>query len=268
MTGKEIWRALPSESELGVAQPIIITAGGTRQLIIWYPGRGRLARSGDRQDVLGAAVQGRRVDDRRRRRCRAARMLFFTNFYDGPMMLALDEKKPARDACSGRARATTRSRPTACTAVITTPVIVGDHIYGICSYGQFRCLLAEDRRARLGNAGGDEGAGALGVGPDRAARRSRCSSTTIAASSSSSSRRPEGYQEISRTFLHQADLAARQPPRAGRASTGRIPPTRTGTSTRATTKRSSARRSRVDGQVTRSDYERAPAAMPSRGTVS
>jgi len=38
MTGKEIWRALTSESDIGVAQPIIIDAGGTRQLIIWYPG--------------------------------------------------------------------------------------------------------------------------------------------------------------------------------------------------------------------------------------
>ena len=38
MTGKELWRALSSTTELGVAQPIIITAGGTRQLIIWYPG--------------------------------------------------------------------------------------------------------------------------------------------------------------------------------------------------------------------------------------
>ena len=38
VTGKEIWRALSSDTELGVGQPIIITAGGTRQLIIWYPG--------------------------------------------------------------------------------------------------------------------------------------------------------------------------------------------------------------------------------------
>ena len=37
MTGKEIWRALPSDSEPGYAQPIIFTAGGTRQLIIWHP---------------------------------------------------------------------------------------------------------------------------------------------------------------------------------------------------------------------------------------
>ena len=27
-------------------------------------------------------------------------------------------------------------------AVIATPVIIGDYIYGICSYGQFRCLKA------------------------------------------------------------------------------------------------------------------------------
>ena len=37
MTGKEIWRALPSTSEPGYVQPIIITASGARQLIIWHP---------------------------------------------------------------------------------------------------------------------------------------------------------------------------------------------------------------------------------------
>jgi outer membrane protein assembly factor BamB len=38
MTGKEIWRALSSDGDLGVNQPIIVTAANTRQLIIWYPG--------------------------------------------------------------------------------------------------------------------------------------------------------------------------------------------------------------------------------------
>ena len=37
ITGEEIWRALPSEADLGVAQPIIIEAGGARQLIVWNP---------------------------------------------------------------------------------------------------------------------------------------------------------------------------------------------------------------------------------------
>ena len=37
-TGQEVWRALSSDTELGAAQPLIVSAGGTRQLIIWYPG--------------------------------------------------------------------------------------------------------------------------------------------------------------------------------------------------------------------------------------
>ncbi len=37
MTGKEIWRALPSDSEQGYSQPIIVVAGGIRQLIYWHP---------------------------------------------------------------------------------------------------------------------------------------------------------------------------------------------------------------------------------------
>ena len=36
-TGKEIWRALSSDWEPGYSQPIIIEAGGARQLIAWHP---------------------------------------------------------------------------------------------------------------------------------------------------------------------------------------------------------------------------------------
>src|SRR6266850_2354892 len=36
-TGKEIWRALPVTGDSGVSQPTIITAGGTRQLLMWDP---------------------------------------------------------------------------------------------------------------------------------------------------------------------------------------------------------------------------------------
>src|SRR5262249_42708265 len=38
LTGKEIWRALSSEtSEPGYAQPILFETAGIRQLIIWHP---------------------------------------------------------------------------------------------------------------------------------------------------------------------------------------------------------------------------------------
>ena len=35
-TGAEVWRALPATSETGYSQPVIIDAGGTRQLIVWH----------------------------------------------------------------------------------------------------------------------------------------------------------------------------------------------------------------------------------------
>ena len=53
MTGKEIWRALPSTSDPGVAQPIIITAGRHPAADHLASRRRRVARPGDRQDVLG-----------------------------------------------------------------------------------------------------------------------------------------------------------------------------------------------------------------------
>ena len=34
LTGDEIWRAMPSDSEPGYSQPIIVTVGNTRQLIM------------------------------------------------------------------------------------------------------------------------------------------------------------------------------------------------------------------------------------------
>ena len=141
MTGKEIWRALSSDTELGVAQPIIITAGGARQLIIWYPGAvasldpvsgkqywEQPYKVGGSMTVAIPAQHGSQ--------------LFLTTFYDGPLMLTLDEKKPAA-TISWKGKSDSEIQTDGLHAVITTPAIIGDHIYGICSYGQFRCLLAK-----------------------------------------------------------------------------------------------------------------------------
>jgi outer membrane protein assembly factor BamB len=69
-------------------------------------------------------------------------MLFFTNFYDGPLMLALDPKKPAATVV-WKGKSESEIQTDGLHATIATPAVVGDHIYGLCSYGQFRCLLAK-----------------------------------------------------------------------------------------------------------------------------
>ena len=40
-------------------------------------------------------------------------------------------------------------------SIMPTPVIDGDHIYGVCSYGQLRCIEVEHRQAGLGDDEGD-----------------------------------------------------------------------------------------------------------------
>ncbi len=198
MTGKEIWRALSSDSDLGVAQPIIITAGGARQLIIWYPGAvASLNPETGKQywevpyRVGGSMTVAIPVQH--------GSNLFFTTFYDGPMMLTLDDTKPAATVL-WKGKSDSEIQTDGLHAVTTTPVILGDHIYGICSYGQFRCLVAKTgeriwetqavtkERARWA-------AGVIVRQGDRLFINNDRGELIIVKPS------PSGYQEISRTHL-------------------------------------------------------------------
>ncbi len=141
MTGKEIWRALPMNSEIGVASPIIIEAGGARQLIIWYDGAvssldpvtGKVY--WQQPYKVGAAMSIATP-------VRSGSFLFFTNFYNGSLMLSLDETRPASTVL-WKGSSSSEIQTDGLHSVNGTPMIVGDHVYGVCSYGQFRCLLAK-----------------------------------------------------------------------------------------------------------------------------
>ena len=60
-------------------------------------------------------------------------------------MLTLDDKKPAATVL-WKGKSDSEIQTDGLHAVIATPVILGDNIYGICSYGQFRCAGGQDRR--------------------------------------------------------------------------------------------------------------------------
>jgi outer membrane protein assembly factor BamB len=125
--------------------------------------------------------------------------LFFSTFYDGPMMLKLDDKKPGASIL-WKGKSDSEIQTDGLHAVITTPVIIGDHIYGICSYGQFRCLIAKNgervwesqavtkERSRWASAQMVRNGDRLFINNDRG--------ELIIVKPS-----PTGYQEISRTEL-------------------------------------------------------------------
>ncbi len=147
-SGKELWRALSSEHQ-GYAPPMIYEIGGTRQLIIWhaeavnslepetgkvfwshrFPGKGELK--------AALSIPTPRV---------AGDMLFVTAFYDGPLMLKVDGAEGASQVWRGKGKGgdPQPDRTDGLHSIISTPVIKDGHIYGVCSYGELRCLDAKN----------------------------------------------------------------------------------------------------------------------------
>jgi outer membrane protein assembly factor BamB len=139
-TGKEIWRALDAEGKhgSGYGSPIIIEAAGRRQLIVWHP-KAVSALDPETGKVLwehpwtvreGLTAPTPRV---------AGDFLFLTAFYDGALLLKLDQQKPGATVVWQR-HGQNEKQTDALHSIISTPFIDGNEIYGADSYGEFRCL--------------------------------------------------------------------------------------------------------------------------------
>ena len=140
LTGEEIWRSISSDSEPGYCPPVIFEAGNTRQLIVWHPAA--LAsldpKTGgqywEHPFKVGAGVTvATPVFDGNR--------LLVSAFYEGSRFFKLHPQVPKAELL-WKGNSKSEIRTDGLHALITTPVIDGNYIYGICSYGQFRCLDA------------------------------------------------------------------------------------------------------------------------------
>ena len=139
MTGKVLWRALPGP-DLGYCPPMIFKAGGKRQLIIWHPRAlnsidpetGKLHWSEPFSVRSGLSIPTPRLH---------GDLLFITSFYNGPLMMRLAKDAP-RAKVEWRATGRSERNTQQLHAIMCTPFIEDGHIYGVCSYGQFRCIKA------------------------------------------------------------------------------------------------------------------------------
>jgi len=141
-SGDEVWRAIDVVSEMGYAQPVIIQAGGVRQLIVWHPtavsslnpetGEVYWEEPWEAPSAITVATP-----------VRSENYLFFSQFYGGSLMLRLDNDRPEatqiwRISGAGEMPDQTESLH----SLITTPILEGDFIYGVDSYGELRGLDA------------------------------------------------------------------------------------------------------------------------------
>jgi outer membrane protein assembly factor BamB len=139
-SGKELWRSITTE-EPGYSSPIVCTAGGKKQLILWQPEgvdsvnpeTGHPYWSVPFKSRSGLTVSTPRV---------SGDWLFCTSFYNGSLMLHLDATKPAASTAwqtsKGNEKETTHLN-----SILCTPFFDGGYVYGVCSYGQLRCLNAQ-----------------------------------------------------------------------------------------------------------------------------
>jgi outer membrane protein assembly factor BamB len=136
-TGQPIWRAL-SAKEPGYAPPVMVDAGGRRQLIVWHPesinalnpATGELYWSQPFAVQSALTVATPRV---------AGDLLLVSSFYNGSMLLRLDAAQPAATLVwKGKSRS--ERNTDGLHSIISTPFVEDNCFYGVCSYGQLRGL--------------------------------------------------------------------------------------------------------------------------------
>jgi len=136
-TGKEVWKAL--DDRANYSTPIFTEQAGRKVMVVW---------TGDR--IVGLAPQtGKEYWAEPYKPWRMPLgiaspishhgLLYLTGFYDGSILLRPNPNKMEVKRIwrrKGRSERTTDSLH----SIISTPVLLGDHIYGVDSYGEFRCL--------------------------------------------------------------------------------------------------------------------------------
>jgi outer membrane protein assembly factor BamB len=195
-TGRELWRAI-DDPEVGYCPPVIFTFGGTRQVIAWHP------RAVSSLDPATGKVLWEIPFKIRSGLCistprQIGNRLFVTAFYNGPMMIDVGaDGRSASIAWQGKSDS--EMKTDGLHSIMSTPWVNETHLYGVCSYGQLRCLdsrtgqrLWETRQAtgdgRWWNA-------FLIPNEDRFFIHNEQGDLIIAALS------PEGYKEVSRAKL-------------------------------------------------------------------
>ena len=138
-TGQQRWTALTERA--GYSSPVLVTQAGKAVVICW---------TGDSVsgiDPASGKVYWRYEFPPSRMPIGIATPVvhqgevFVTSFYDGSLMLKLDQQKTAVSKI-WRLVGPDEQNTQGLHSIISTPVRLGDHLYGVDSYGELRCLEA------------------------------------------------------------------------------------------------------------------------------
>lgn len=137
-SGREIWRSL-SAREPGYCPPTMITAGGAKQLIIWHPQAvnsldpesGKVLWSHPWEIRSGLSIATPRL---------SGDLLLFSSFYTSSKCFRLAKEGPPAATILWEGKSFSERNTDTLHSLMSTPFIEDGFIYGVCSYGQLRCL--------------------------------------------------------------------------------------------------------------------------------
>jgi outer membrane protein assembly factor BamB len=140
-TGEVIWRAVSHQS-MGYCPPVIIEAGGTRQLIVWLP-----------EEIVSLDPRTGAVYWRQSFHCKQGlsvvtpafdgTRLFVSTAWRGGCMLRLAADRPAASVLWAGTEDIGIHKTWGIHCLMSTPYLKDGRVYGVCHYGELRCLNAD-----------------------------------------------------------------------------------------------------------------------------
>lgn len=142
-TGKEVWKALAIGRDPGYNPPTIFEVNGKRVLIIWHshavvgldPETGKKLWQHDWEIASALTAPNARLVN--------GSLLFLSSFYNGSLLLDIGGDTPKvvwKSRSKGNQSAVMPENTVDLHSIMPAPWIKDDHVYGICSYGELRCL--------------------------------------------------------------------------------------------------------------------------------
>jgi outer membrane protein assembly factor BamB len=140
-TGAELWRAMDFVDP-GYSAPAVIECGSQRQLLIWCPiglysidpDSGKVFWHQTADLKMGHSIVSPVFDAEQS-------LVFAASFFNGPLMMELDPQKPAAKLLwKGESDSELPARTQGLHCLMSTPAFQDGYLYGVCSYGQLRCL--------------------------------------------------------------------------------------------------------------------------------
>jgi outer membrane protein assembly factor BamB len=137
LTGVELWRNL--EDDASYVAPILIKQAGKDVMVVWT-GQNVVGMNPDNGTVYWIEeFEQKKMVINISTPVIENNYLFVSSFYDGSMLLKLDEEKLGIKMVWRRQGKSERNTD-ALHCIMSTPIILGDYIYGVDSYGELRCL--------------------------------------------------------------------------------------------------------------------------------